>query len=752
MPFKFSKFFLRKQDPMALEHVLEISTQSEEQGRTASEKYKLGTFAGVFTPTILSIFGVIMFLRLSWVVGEAGTWNAIVILVIANLITFCTVLSASTMATNMEVKTGGGYYIISRIMGLPMGSSIGLSLYLAQAFAVSFYVIGFAESVVNIYPQYDITHVALITLGAILVISVFGVGLAMKSQYVIMLAIFLALLSFFAGILGMESEAGVKVIESGYSQGMNFWGVFAVFFPAVTGILGGISLSGDLKNPAKNIPLGAISAVLISFVAYLAMILGFSLVDAPLLLKDSHAASQLSRWPLLLNLGIWGASLSSAIVSIISAPRTLQALALDKIVPGFLGRGVGKKKEPIVALALTALIALKGILLGDLNLIAPILTMFFLITYGMLNMVVLAESFVKNPSFRPTFRVHWFFSLLGALGSFMVMFLIDLSATLIALAIVAALFILFLRKDAGMNLEHIGYGFYLSKLRKIIAKISISKGNAGGKNWRPLILGFSSDPKKQSELVKFIHFFGVKKGFAHLYHLVDENFLTFPDKGGELEGKEGKWESSIFTQTCYVQDVMDGMLTISQVAGFGELHYNTVMMGWVKDKNRRVAFARLIAQLTGMQKNLLIFNSRPPCEDSDRIDIWWGGMEENGRLMLLFAHLLMLNQEWKSSSLFLKSIVQDPEQTEERRNLLKRLERSMRIKFEIEIIVQNPETPSVEALIRSSSCNARLVFIGLGQPLEGQEKAYIERIDQVLEGLPTTFLVKNGLDMKWEEI
>ncbi len=766
MIFSFKSLF-KKQKNIEVNDLLDVEANMGFNSTKVKKQNKLGTFSGVFTPTLLSIFGVIMFLRLSWVVGESGTLNSVVILVIANIITFFTVFSASTIATNMRVKTGGGYYIISRILGLPVGSSIGISLFLAQAFAVSFYVIGFAESMQNAFPYLAVQEIALYTLLVIFVIALIGVSFVMKSQYIIMVIIVFAIGSFFIGLLSKEYPystpltlyyevipKSVRFLPAKYSLQTSFWSVFAVFFPAVTGILGGISLSGDLKDPAKNIPRGAILAVLVSFVIYLLMVFGFSLFPHQSGLKSSNAVLSISKWPIIINLGIWGASLSSAIVSMVTAPRTLQALAFDKIVPKIFGKKSGKKGEPLVALFLTAILAFLGIILGNLNIIAPVLTMFFLITYGMLNFVVVLEIFVKNPSFRPTFKTHWIIPLIGGLGSFSVMFLIDYMATIVALVIVGFLFTYYLKKDPDMKWNNIGSGFWMSLLRIIMDKLSKNKKKSEGKNWRPFILGFASNLESQDELLNFSIYLGTKKGLTSIIYLIEKDFSNvseyLPVYDNQIEKVATKYKNQLFFQSCVVKDVMEGVLTITQVRGFGNLKYNTVLMGWIKDKNKRTKYGEIIRGMQHLKKNLLILKPNRPEIFNQQIDVWWGGKEQNGKLMLIFAHLLKLNEGWDDYKIVLKSIVGENENMQERKDLLESLKRNIRIDFEIEL--SRKQNEDVQEMIKISSQKARLVFIGLANPEIGKEKQFINRIDHFLEGLPTTILVKCGINIEWDEM
>ncbi len=438
-----------------------------------------------------------------------------------------------------------------------------------------------------------------------------------------------------------------------------------------------------------------------------------------------------------------------------TAPRTLQALALDKIVPKFLGKNFGKKREPLIALFLTAVIGLTGILVGQLNAIANLLTMFFLITYGMLNFVVVIEHFVENPSFRPRFKFHWGISLLGGLGSFSVMFLIDYKATFIALAIVAFLFIFFLKKEGDNSWDNIGSGFLTHLLRKIMHSLSKKRKTQEGKNWRPFILGFSSNLNSQDELINMSINLGNKKGVSTLFYLIEEDFSKLPDYfetyKNQIKKIQDIYDNELFIESCVVKDAMEGELTICQVPGFGDLKYNTVLMGWVRDKSKREKYSNIIRNLNYLKKNLIILRSNPPKTFSKRIDIWWGGMENDGKLMILFAHLLKLNDYWDTFPIVLKSIASNEKEYEDRKKLLNDLKKLLRIDFQIEIYIKK-ESEKINDIITESSKDSRLVFIGLGTPEKGKEKAFISHISDFLEGLPTTLLVKCGINIKWEEM
>ena len=349
---------------------------------------KFGTFGGVFTPSILTILGVIMYLRLPWIAGQAGLLVTIGIVLLAHLISVTTGLSVSSIATDKKVKAGGTYYMISRSLGLPIGGTLGLALFVGLSFSVSLYLIGFAESFLS-YWGFEVTKNSIRIAGTIILISVtvvtfISTSLAIKTQYFIMTAIILSLLSI---VFGNHSYTPTEPLINSISTAAPFIVLFGIFFPAVTGFEAGVSMSGDLQDPKKSIPVGTITAIAIGLVVYIALAFFFSYsVSSDLLVNDPNALLKISLIPELVIAGIWGATLSSAFGSILGAPRILQATSTDKITHKFFAKGFGPLNEPRNALLLTFIIAEAGILVGDLDVIASIVSMFFITTYGFLNL------------------------------------------------------------------------------------------------------------------------------------------------------------------------------------------------------------------------------------------------------------------------------------------------------------------------------------------------------------------------------
>ena len=156
---------------------------------------KFSTFGGVFTPTLLTILGVIMYLRMGWVVGNAGLLGAWLIIIIAFLITLCTALSMSAITTNIRIGAGGAYAIISQALGLEVGGSLGIPRYISQGLAVTMYIFGFREGWLGIFPNHDPFLVDIIVFAVLIGIAYISADLAIKTQYIIMGIIVLSLIS-----------------------------------------------------------------------------------------------------------------------------------------------------------------------------------------------------------------------------------------------------------------------------------------------------------------------------------------------------------------------------------------------------------------------------------------------------------------------------------------------------------------------------------------------------------------------------
>lgn len=367
---------------------------------------------------------------------------------VACSITTLTGLAISSITTNIRIGAGGAFSIISQSLGLEAGGSLGIPLYLCQALAVAMYIFGFREGWKYIFPAHPAFLADLSAFFLLFLIAAASARLAFRVQYVIMAVIAISLLSVL--VAGLQGSMKYPIRwwgafpgspENGFS-GIRFWGVFAVFFPAVTGIMSGLNMSGELKNPRRSIPIGGMSAIAVSSVIYLALAYWLARsATTEELVRNYNVLIERAAWRPAVVAGLVGATFSSALSSLVGAPRILYALGEHHILPGseWLARRT-KSGEPRNAMLITGAIVLSALLIRDLNVIAPLITMFFLITYAMINVVVLIEQNLGLVSFRPTLRVSRMVPFLGAVGCFYAMFLQNPAFSLVAVVFVVALY------------------------------------------------------------------------------------------------------------------------------------------------------------------------------------------------------------------------------------------------------------------------------------------------------------------------
>ncbi len=428
-------------------------------GNHEAQVKKFGTFGGVFTPDVLTILGVIMYLRLGWVVGNAGFLGAVGIILLAKTVTICTGLSMSSITTNIKIGAGGAYSIISKSLGLEAGGSIGIPLYIAQTLSAALYIIGFTEGWLRIFTSHNPVIVSSIAWICLLTISYISAHFAIRIQYIIMTIMGLSLLSFFV----TPEKPVTDFVLIGNFKDANFWQVFAIFFPAVTGIMAGANMSGDLKHPRHSIPIGTMSSILVTMVIYIVLSYFLSRVCTVEEIRTNQMIMvDKAFWGPAVVAGIMGATLSSALGSMLGAPRVLQALAEQKTIPfySFLAAKT-RKNEPRNAVIITGIVIEIALIFGNLDFLASLITMFFLITYGMINLVVFIEQSMKIISFRPTFKIPRFVSFLGAAGYVFIMFLINSVFSVIAIIIIITLYIWLANRELQAEWGDIRGGLFL---------------------------------------------------------------------------------------------------------------------------------------------------------------------------------------------------------------------------------------------------------------------------------------------------
>ena len=586
---------------------------SKENGekRTADHSgNQLGTFAGVFTPSILTILGVIMFMRAGFVVGQAGIFYALLILLISKSITTLTSFFISAVSTNTHVSGGGAYFLISRALGPEFGGAIGLALFCAQAISVPFYILGFTEAFVRSFPamtQHNLL-IALTITTLLFLISYVGAQWAIKAQFIIMGILVLSILAFMSGaLLHFDTKVFIQNWSPAFSgEGMSFWSVFAIYFPAVTGIMAGVNMSGDLKDPGRSIPLGTFAAIGVGLLIYFAQILivGGAQSRTQLLTASFETLGGQAIFGLgfLVVAGVFAATLSSAIGSFLGAPRVLQAVARDQVIPPLrpFARGTAKGNEPRRALWLTLVITVVIIIWASLdssggafNALAAVVTMFFLYTYGMVNLAAFVESFADNPSFRPSFRYyHWVPAMIGALACGATAFLIDPLAAVIAAGLVMLIYFLLKRSILRVRFGDARWGFTYSRLRQNLLKLA--RIPVHPKNWRPMIMVLTGNPDDRMTMIMYALWIGEARGIVTLARvLVGDLEQVFKLKQTAVTQLNEFLEENNFealSSVVVTKNLDEGLNTLIQGHPVSPLSPNILMMGWPSNPERAISF------------------------------------------------------------------------------------------------------------------------------------------------------------------
>ncbi len=693
-----------------------------------SPSAKLGTFAGVFTPSILTILGLILFLKLEDVVGRAGLAQALAIILVANLISILTSLSVAAVATNLKVKSGGDYYLISRTLGLQFGGAIGLVLFCAQSVSVGFYCIGFAEVTAQVLRwegQWAVQAVAAAAVSALFVLAWLGADWAARFQYIIMAVMAAALLSFFWGAFDGWDGRLLAANWDSPGQSTPFWLIFAIFFPAVTGFTQGVSMSGDLRDPGKSIPFGTFFAIGISLVVYIACAAALA-ATRPLgeLAGNPSAMRAISVFGPLIDAGVIAATLSSALASFLGAPRILQALARDRVFPVLrpFARGSGPGNNPRRGVLLSGAIALAVIAIGSLDLVAAIVSMFFLVSYGLLNYATFYEASASSPSFRPRFR--WFdrrLSLAGAMACLGAMLAIDVWAGMAAMVILFGIF-QYLKHTAGpARWADSQRSFHLQRVREHLRAAAAEAEHP--RDWRPQLLVFSDDPERRRRLVEFASWIEGGSGLTTVVRLIEgdgEEVLEQREAAAtELAVELKEAGSKAFPLVVSGRNLDQAAATVIQSAGVGPLRVNTTVVNWFTDGHGFFGslgggrYARNLQTTFRLGCNLLILDvkegqwQRPGAgeHDATTIDVWWWD-NMTGELMLLLAYLMARADDWQDAKIRVLSSAKADQPAEQRLDELREMLEDFRIDAE-PVVVDDPTAES----IAERSREAAVVFL-----------------------------------------
>ncbi|NJP05016.1 MAG: Na-K-Cl cotransporter [Chloroflexaceae bacterium] len=599
-----------------------------------------GTFGGVFTPNVLTILGVIMYLRLGWVVGNAGLLGALIIILMAKGITICTGMSISSITTNIQIGAGGPFSIISKSLGLEAGGSIGIPLYIAQTLSAALYIIGFTEGWLRVFPEHPPWLISVSVWLLLLAISYISASFAIRIQYLVMTIMALSIMSF----LLSPSPPVEHIVWIGAFEDADFWHVFAVFFPAVTGILAGANMSGDLTNPRRAIPIGTMSAIVVTMIIYLGLAFMCGYIGTSQELRTNQMFMVDHAWwgPVVIG-GILGATFSSALGSMLGAPRLLQALSEHRIVPFHrVFAQKSRNNEPRNATMLTGLI-IAAALMVELNTLASLITMFFLVTYGVINLVVFIQQSMRIISFRPTFKIPRLLSLGGAIGCALMMLLIDAMFSAVALVTIVALYIWLIRRQLAAEWGDIRGGMFLilaeraSRIADTFPKHTIS--------WKPDLLVPIEDPQVWAGPLFFIRSITYPSGSIFAFTITSEeqsaqkmaamDDLLLPLKGHILVNSVVIEESDFFQGTKLVVQTLRG----------GSFRPNTLFLTISTNDKNDLLISQLASVATRYQMGMIILNqhARSAFGMHQHVNLWLRDKSPNWNLALLIGLHLHLN-------------------------------------------------------------------------------------------------------------
>lgn len=722
-----------------------------------SQAKKFGTFAGVFTPALLTILGVIMYLRMGWVVGSAGLFGTVLIILFAHVISVTTGLSISSLATDKKVGAGGVYYVLSRSLGLPMGGALGMTLFVATALSISLYMVGFAEifnekfhfgfelaadgkswiESANYTNQLRIT--GSIGLFLLTIIALISTSSALKAQFFILAAILLSLLSIF---FGDPSNTG-PIVDSIPSSVAGPALIFAIFFPAVTGFTAGVAMSGDLKDPKRSIPAGTLGAIAAGLVIYLMLgIFIYFTLGAETLLSNPRALFEMALIPILVYIGVWGATLSSALSGILGGPRILQAMSADKITPSLFATGVGKGNEPRNAIYLTVFIAEIGVLIGDLNAIAEVVSMFYLSAYGFINLAFFLESWASS-DFNPTFKVRKWVGLLGFLFTVIIMSQLNLLAMIVAFVIIGGIFYFLSKRQVALGTGDIWQSVWSTIVKKGLKRMESKKDHT--RNWKPNTLLFSAGTQHRTKMIEFSKAVSGQTGIITNFDLIEnENATVLFPKSKEAVKDEELDKYGIFGRKLEVQNTFRGIESIACTFGFSGIEPNTVLMAWPGETEHPIWFTQMTQKLIELDYNVLYldYDVRWGFRKQENIDLWWRGVSNNSELMLLLAKFIVSSPNWSQASIRVLLVNDTNVDNKVIENRIQYVLDQYRIDANIKIVNNQIDQKPLYELMKIHSSEADLVFVGIPPIHDNEVKSFVETTNNLVRTIGTTLLVK----------
>ncbi|MCG8306841.1 MAG: amino acid permease [Cytophagales bacterium] len=715
----------------------------------------------VFLTAISTILGAVMFLRFGYAVGSISFYGTVFIVIIGHLVTIPTALAIAEIATNQKVEGGGEYYIISRSFGINIGAAIGIALYFSRAISIAFYVIAFAEAFEPVFEWinsefgFSLSDKRIISLPAMLILILImlrkGANLGMKALYIVVIILFVSLVLFFMGQTDYSADSSFVYLSQTVENPDDFFYVFAIIFPAFTGMAAGVGLSGDLKDPKKSIPIGTVAATITGMVIYIfiAFKLSRSASSADLV-NDQLIMSDIALWGPIIPIGLAAATISSALGSIIVAPRILQALGQDKVFQvkqanDFLGAERARDKEPINALIITSIIALFFVLIGDVNFVAEIISMFFMVSYGSICMISFLHHFAGDPSYRPSFRSKGVISMVGAVACLYLMLKMNFTYAVLALATMTLFYLIISATNGNRKgLAKIFQGVIFQVSRKLqIFLQNTEKEEVEG--WRPSVICISETFFQRPSAFNMLRWISHKYGFGTYLHYVNgylskESIESSKKEYEEILALSSSTRSNVFIDTMISPSYTSAIAQAMQMPSISGKEFNMILFEYPKGEEKvptRITENFSLVKAANFDVGVLLTSERD-FGFRKRIDIWITKSDyENSNLMILMAYIIMGHPEWKSARINIFAIFPEDDIERERKNLTELAQQGrLPISAKNIEVIEKKEEFSNRDIINSKSRYADLTIVGFRseaiKQLEGEIFAGYEEIGNTL--------------------
>ncbi len=690
----------------------------------------------VFLTALSTILGAILFLRFGWAVGQVGFYGVIGIIILGHVVTIPTAFAVAEIATNQRVQGGGAYYIISRSFGLNVGGAIGIALFLSQAISVAFYVIAFGEAfepVIEwvkgtygfVIPDRRWVSVPTMVILSMLILTK-GANIGMKALYVVVALLAASLALFFMG------ESSIKPAEINFHahvpEHYNFFFVFTIIFPAFTGLAAGLGLSGDLKDPKKSIPRGTLWATTVGMIIYIAIAYKFTVSASPEdLVNDQLIMGKIALWGPIIPIGLAAASLSSALGSIMVAPRTLQAIGFDEIFPqksinNWFAKGKKKDNEPVNGSVITIIVAFVFVFMGDINFVAQIISMFFMVTYAAICLISFLEHFAADPAYRPTFKSNWWVSLIGTLFSFWLMFKMNAPYAAISLTIMALIYYMInqtkQQERHGLNKLLRGVMFQLNRQLQIV--LQRADRDEKESSWRPFGVCISHDTFKRRSAFDIMRWISFKYGFGTYIHFIkgylnQETTAQSKEVLDRLIHLSHGSRNRVYLDTIISPSYTSAIAQVVQLSGISGKGNNLILFEYSRTDPgnlKEIVSNYDIVDSAGF--DICILNtSYKSFGYKKEIHIWIRPDDyRNANLMILLGYIILGHPDWKKGYIKIFALY-PPESMDEREKQLLNLIKTGRLPISPTNVTMVPfENENRKEVICKYSEDADLTLIG----------------------------------------